>query len=337
MAEVRELASNHWPEILMAAGIEKDRLRNKHGPCPVCGGTDRFRFDDLEGTGSYFCGNPHHGAGDGFKLLMTYRECTFAEAAKFVRDVLGERPVEAVKHTPQPSPKRDEAKIRASLNKVAQACCRVMPGDTVWCYLKGTRGLDIPAIPRAIKLHPNLGYYEERKEGDEERMVKVGEYPAMIAVVSAPDGRPVSLHRTYLTKQGQKAPVPEAKKLMKGLGVSGGAIRLYPAGKVLAVAEGIETALAVHCLTGYPTWATVSATLMQKLEVPEYVEHLLIFADNDEPDHLGRRAGQEAAGILKQRLEEKGIKVTVVLPSKVGTDFADVWIERITNGQKLAA
>lgn len=159
----------------------------------------------------------------------------------------------------------------------------------------------------------------------------------MIAVVSAPDGRPVSLHRTYLTKQGQKAPVPEAKKLMKGLGVSGGAIRLYPAGKVLAVAEGIETALAVHCLTGYPTWATVSATLMQKLEVPEYVEHLLIFADNDEPDHLGRRAGQEAAGILKQRLEEKGIKVTVVLPSKVGTDFADVWIERITNGQKLAA
>lgn len=131
MAEVRELASNHWPEILMAAGIEKDRLRNKHGPCPVCGGTDRFRFDDLEGTGSYFCGNPHHGAGDGFKLLMTYKECTFAEAAKFVRDVLGERPVEAVKHTPQPSPKRDEAKIRASLNKVAQACCRVMPGDTV--------------------------------------------------------------------------------------------------------------------------------------------------------------------------------------------------------------
>jgi len=36
-------------------------------------------------------------------------------------------------------------------------------------------------------------------------------------------------------------------------------------------------------------------------------------------------------------MEEKGIKVTVVLPSKVGTDFADVWIERITNGQKLAA
>ena len=70
MAEVRELASNHWPEILMAAGIEKDRLRNKHGPCPVCGGTDRFRFDDMEGSGSYFCGNPHHGAGDGLKLAL---------------------------------------------------------------------------------------------------------------------------------------------------------------------------------------------------------------------------------------------------------------------------
>ena len=32
MAEVRDLALNHWPEILMAAGIEKDHLRNKHGP-----------------------------------------------------------------------------------------------------------------------------------------------------------------------------------------------------------------------------------------------------------------------------------------------------------------
>lgn len=334
MAEVRDLALNHWPEILMAAGIEKDHLRNKHGPCPVCGGTDRFRFDDLEGSGSYFCGNPHHGAGDGFKLLMSYKECTFAEAAQFVRDYFGERPVEAVKHTPQPAQKRDEAKIRASLNKVAQACFRVMPGDTVCAYLKGTRGLDLPAIPRAIKLHPNLGYYEEGVEG---RMVKVGEYPAMIAVVSAPDGRPVSLHRTYLTKHGKKAQVPEPKKLMTGLGVKGGAIRLYPAGKVLAIAEGIETALAVHCLTGYPVWAAVSATLMQSMEVPEYVEHLLIFADNDAPDQKGRRAGQEAAEVLKSRLEKKGIKVTVVLPSKPGTDFADVWNERLSKGQKIAA
>ena len=337
MAEVRDLALTHWPEILMAAGIEKDHLRNKHGPCPVCGGTDRFRFDDLEGSGSYFCGNRHHGAGDGFKLLMSYKECTFAEAAQFVRDYFGERPVEAVKHTPQPTQKRDEAKIRASLNKVAQACFRVMPGDTVCAYLKGTRGLDLPAIPRAIKLHPNLGYYESKREGGEERMVKVGEYPAMIAVVSAPDGRPVSLHRTYLTKHGEKAQVPEPKKLMTGLGVKGGAIRLYPAGKVLAIAEGIETALAVHCLTGYPVWATVSATLMQTMEVPEYVEHLLIFADNDVPDQKGRRAGQEAAEILKSRLEKKGIKVTVVLPSKPGTDFADVWIERLSKGQKIAA
>lgn len=64
---------------------------------------------------------------------------------------------------------------------------------------------------------------------------------------------------------------------------------------------------------------------------------LLIFADNDVPDHRGRRAGQEAAEMLKQRMEAKGTKVTVVLPSKAGTDFADVWIERMTKGQKLAA
>lgn len=334
MAEVRDLALNHWTLILEEAGIQKDQLRDVHGPCPVCGGKDRFRFDDKEGSGSYFCGNPDHGPGDGFKLLMSYRNCSFAEAAQFVRDVLGERPVTAVTHTPQPPQERDEAKIRASLNSVAQACSRIMPGDAVWRYLKGTRGLDLPTIPRAIKLHPNLGYYEKRVGG---KTVKVGEYPAMIAVVSSPEGRPVTLHRTYLTLQGIKADVPEQKKLMKGLGCKGGAIRLFAAGKVLAVAEGIETALAVHCLTGYPVWATVSATLMQSLEVPDYVEHLLIFADNDTPDERGRRAGQEAAEILKKRIEAKGIKVTVVLPSKAGTDFADVWKERQERTSRKAA
>lgn len=334
MAEVRDLALNHWSEILMAAGIGKDFLRNKHGPCPVCGGKDRYRFDDKEGSGSYFCGNPHHGSGDGFKLLMSYRECNFAEAAQFVRDYFGERPVEAVKHTPKPTQKPDDVRIRASLEKVAQACSRVLPGDAVWRYLKGTRGLDLPAIPRAIKLHPSLGYYEE---GDEGRMVKVGEYPAMIAVVSGADGRPVTMHRTYLTSVGKQAPVEHRKKLMTGFGAKGGAIRLYPADKVLAVAEGIETALAVHCLTGYPVWATVSSTLMQSLEVPQYVEHLLIFADNDHPDQRGRRAGQEAAEILKNRMVKEGRKVTVVLPQKTGTDFCDVWNERNSKGQKLVA
>ncbi len=340
MSDVKTLAMNKWPSILEAAGIGSDFLRNVHGPCPVCGGKDRFRFDDLEGTGSYFCNNPHHGAGDGIKLLMTYRDCSFKEAAQFIEEHLGHMPVKAIHRQQQPvvNKKRDEAKVRAGLQKVAHACFRVTRGDAVWKYLMGTRGLELSEIPRAIKIHPRLGYYERDTKG--EKMVKVGEFPAMIAVISGPDGAPVSLHRTYLTMSGSKAPVKEPKKVMSMLnseGKTGGAIRLYPAGKVLAVAEGVETALAVHKLTGYPVWATISASWMKSLVIPGYVEKVIVFADNDAPDHHGVRAGQEAAESLKTRLESEGKEVTVVFPKQEGADFADVWYERVVKGQQIAA
>ena len=45
-AMVKIAAHGRWPEILAALGIDPAALRNRHGPCPGCGGRDRFRFDD---------------------------------------------------------------------------------------------------------------------------------------------------------------------------------------------------------------------------------------------------------------------------------------------------
>ena len=54
-ARTVERARGRWREVLMHFGIDEKYLHNRHGPCPLCGGKDRFRFDDRHGSGSYFC------------------------------------------------------------------------------------------------------------------------------------------------------------------------------------------------------------------------------------------------------------------------------------------
>ena len=70
VATARARARGSWDQILPVLGIQVPPHPMKHGPCPCCGGKDRFRFDDKDGTGSWYCNqcNPH--AGDGFALVM---------------------------------------------------------------------------------------------------------------------------------------------------------------------------------------------------------------------------------------------------------------------------
>jgi putative DNA primase/helicase len=107
------------------------------------------------------------------------------------------------------------------------------------------------------------------------------------------------------------------KRLAKGSRPKGGAIRLFPleAGKPLALAEGIETALAVREATGWPVWATIAAPFMKEVIVPE-VEEVLIAADHD-------KAGLEAAHALARRLLREGRRVRVAVPPEEGEDWLD--------------
>ena len=72
-----ELAVGRWPGLLVQFGIERNLLTGKHAPCPVCEGRDRFRFDDREGRGTFFCS--HCGAGDGFRLLQLVKGWSFKQ------------------------------------------------------------------------------------------------------------------------------------------------------------------------------------------------------------------------------------------------------------------
>ncbi len=88
----------------------------------------------------------------------------------------------------------------------------------------------------------------------------------MVARVEGPGGLQ-GLHLTLLEPDGLGR---KGKKLAKGSRPKGGAIRLYPleAGKPLALAEGIETALAVREATGWPVWALLPPPSSRRAPCP---------------------------------------------------------------------
>ena len=140
MIKITDVANGHWPAILGAlAGLSSDQLTDKHQPCPLCGGKDRYRFDDQDGTGSWFCnqcGGPSEagGAGSGMDLLLRRTGWTFADAAKRVEQHLGITP-----QRPDPPTKGAESVWRYSDTFLV---CR-FPGKkirplwwdgTAWCW-----------------------------------------------------------------------------------------------------------------------------------------------------------------------------------------------------------
>jgi putative DNA primase/helicase len=301
---LRERARGRWQGILAAIGIDRSYLTRKNGPCPLCpGGRDRWRFLDTDGNGTWIC--THCGFGAGADLVMKFTGLPFKEAAQRIEAVMGEAPIE--RHRPN----RDETQTRASLNALWRHAMPVHRGDPADLWLRSRcMGLDI--YPPALRTGWSVRHYDDRQN--------VSCHPAMLAMVTAPDGRPSTIHRTYLTSDGLKAPIEKARKLYSSA-AKGAAIRLNPPAKVLGIAEGIETALAAARLFEVPTWAGVCANMLEQFEPPTTVEKLIIFSDNDV-----NGAGQRAAYALAARLTGR-MCVTVQIPNKPDTDWNDVLLD----------
>lgn len=299
-SNVRDIAAGKWSGLLLGFGLTERQLSGRHCPCPICGGNDRFRFDDKDGRGTYFCS--HCGAGDGVSLVMAAKGWDFRTAAREIERAAGAIPAGGMPKQPGEVEKVDRLRRVWSESKPLQA------GDEAMRYLAG-RGLSVETIPNCLRLHPALPYFEDGKE--------VGRFPALLARVVGPDGVGLTLHRTYL-QNSKKAPVSSPRKLMAGKPVAGGAIRLSPTGEWLGIAEGIETALAASALFRCPVWSVVSANGVESFEPPAGVKTLTIFADND-----ANFTGQAVAYAVARRLSQMGIACEVAIPPLVG-DWLDV-------------
>lgn len=179
----------------------------------------------------------------------------------------------------------------------------------------------------SLRFHPELEYYDEDENGN---FVCKGKYPAIVCAIRDPKGELITLHRTYLTKNGKKLKVENAKKMMPvpmDKSVTGGSVRLgSPTNGVLGLAEGLETALSVfRVYPDIPCWSTVNANLMASFVPPSGVHTVIIWADLDKS-----RTGEDAAEILKERLEAVGIRVIICVPKvaipprKKGVDWNDI-------------
>lgn len=193
-------------------------------------------------------------------------------------------------------------------------CLPLERGDPVARYLR-RRGFDVWPLPSVLRLHPALPYWQGSK--------RFGTFPAMLAPLTAPDGRVVALHRTYLTQEGRKADVPSVKKLTAASGpLAGASIALHaPQRGVAGIAEGIETALAASLGSGIPTAAAYCAGSLAAWQWPAGVQRVVIFADGD-------TAGRAAADALRVRVLAARLKVEVLTPTDDGSDWADVWAQR---------
>jgi len=307
---VYDITRGRWRGVLPKFGIPELALDGKHHPCPMCGGTDRFRFTDKNQDGVWICNQC--GSGNGVELVIRLTGREFRDVVKEIEAAAGHVQPEYQRAT---GPKKfDNTDMVQRTWNDAQ---RLASGDPVTQYLR-SRGISLDSWPTMLRAHPRMRYSEDTDAGGK----AVSHHPAMVALFVSPDTKTRSYHATYLTAGGSKANVEKVKRYAPGPIPVGGAVRLAPSAETMGIAEGIETALAASIIHGIPVWAACDAGGLMKWQPPETARAVIVFADNDE--HF---RGQAAAFALANRLKSNtrlGLTVEVRIPELVNTDWCDM-------------
>jgi putative DNA primase/helicase len=290
-----ERARGRWPEILPRLGIGTEFLRNKHGPCPICGGRDRYRFDDRDGEGTYYCNQC--GAGSGIILVRKLNGWDFKTACDAIDAIIG------TEHRAEPAPQKPADDPERRRRAIEKAIAGANDQSIVEHYLAG-RGLGV--VPESLYGHPALWHSEARKS-----------LPAVLAPIFGPGGDLESVQRIWI---GADVPPDARKTIMPPVRtISGGAVRLFNAAPEMGIGEGVETSLAAAQLWALPVWAALTAGNLEAWQPPADVQTVHVFGDND-----SSMTGQAAAFALAKRLKREGRKVHAHIPDGADTDWLDV-------------
>lgn len=339
VAELKQLAKGQWANIFddlfdgpenLNPLSEAFAANGFHVSCPVHGGSDGFRlFGDFLDTGGTVCNScgPHK---DGFSTLSWLLEKEFGTGAfkETIRRVANWLRVD---HSQRVRPERkalefkpivDPAKAAAKIREVWRSSLPL--SDTAAEKYLRSRGIPKMHLPTSLRFHPGLQYWDAKQKKS------LGVFPCLLAPIKNKENKIVSIHRIFLTEDGAKAPVPDAKKMMAMCDdIRGAAIRLQEAvGDTLGVAEGIETALAAHLISQMPVWSCVSAPLLELVEIPDHVTTVVIWADKD-----ASLRGDQAANKLADRVEKMGKRAIICIPTQAipegskGLDWLDVLIK----------
>lgn len=252
------------------------------GPCPRCGGTDRFAVNTRQQV--YLCrgsgDNNGKDGGDVIALVQHVQSCKFVEAVEFInkepppgREDGPAKPFDDSDKRERREEQRDrQIETMTREQQEFEEKCRTseiiwksgvpIPDTLAWRYLE-RRGLR-PAeyMIENLRFVPDLPFWGVAEKGSQ-KLECLGDFPAMIAAIRDVNMRLIGCHRIWIDAEtgGKLKPPGHGNAAKKAWGnVEGGCIWLGPVSSFVAMGEGIETALAYWQL-GFSGDCTVAAAV----------------------------------------------------------------------------
>ena len=278
-----------WLAKCYGTKLTKDGSTELVGPCPICGGTDRFSIKPADRF--FYCRGCARGGRGAIDLLMFLSGASFTEAVNQLTGRLrGElrslspEHIERQRQRQQQQAADHDTRQHEVANKIWHVA--LSPAGTLVEIYLGARGYHGP-IPTTIKFLTGPKYG-----------------PTMVAAFAMPWGKPgnlgpprgvQSVHLTSLRDDGlARLRHKGAKRVVaRHIGLP---IAVSPIGpdEVLYICEGIESALSWASFGG--AWAAGSAVHMPALaqSIPENVSTLIIEQHDDDAGILNTRRLIEA-------------------------------------------